>query len=36
VLFVLDGEEVEFAPTKQFFQDPADARSRAYVEGGTV
>jgi phosphate transport system ATP-binding protein len=36
VLFVLDGEAVEFAPTKQFFQDPADARSRAYVEGGTV
>ena len=33
VLFMLAGEKVEFAPASQFFSNPSDARSRAYVEG---
>ena len=33
VLFLLDGEPVEFAMGRQFFDSPQDARSRAYIEG---
>ncbi|HUY97768.1 MAG TPA: phosphate ABC transporter ATP-binding protein [Verrucomicrobiae bacterium] len=33
VCFLLDGSLVERAPATEFFQRPADERSRAYVEG---
>ncbi|HVB13571.1 MAG TPA: phosphate ABC transporter ATP-binding protein [Candidatus Dormibacteraeota bacterium] len=36
ILFMLEGEVVEFADKDKFFASPADARSRAYVEGRTV
>lgn len=36
VIFMLDGEAVECAPTEQFFSSPRDARSQAYVEGKTA
>ncbi|MFZ0995524.1 MAG: phosphate ABC transporter ATP-binding protein [Candidatus Dormiibacterota bacterium] len=36
VLFMLAGEKVEFAPASQFFSNPSDARSRAYLEGRTA
>ncbi|HUY57281.1 MAG TPA: phosphate ABC transporter ATP-binding protein [Candidatus Micrarchaeaceae archaeon] len=36
ILFMLDGAVVEFAAKDEFFSNPADARSRAYVEGRPV
>ncbi len=36
VLFLLAGEVVEQAPVGDFFQRPADLRSRAYIEGKPV
>jgi phosphate transport system ATP-binding protein len=36
ILFMLEGEVVEFVDKDQFFANPGDARSRAYVEGRPV
>jgi len=36
VLFMLEGEVVEFTDKDRFFSNPADVRSRAYVEGRPV
>jgi phosphate transport system ATP-binding protein len=36
IIFMLDGKVVEFAEKNRFFADPADPRSRSYVEGRTV
>lgn len=36
ILFLEQGEVVEQAPVKQFFDDPADPRSRAYISGWAV
>lgn len=33
VLFLMEGEQVEFSPAHRFFRSPADERSRAYVAG---
>ena len=36
VLFMMAGEAIEQAPVRDFFDSPADARSRAYLEGRTA
>jgi len=35
-IFLLDGELIEVCPTAQFFENPSDARSRAFVRGELI